>query len=83
VRDLKGSEQVWIKFRGKNCQKRKSHTPAIELVLRAIQGTEKGGEDFDSVPEVLETQVFVGGVLIVVVVRDGEGDHGNVATLLK
>jgi len=31
----------------------------------------------------LETEVFVGGVLVVVVVRDRKGDQGNVVTALE
>jgi hypothetical protein len=53
------------------------------LVLRIVQAAKKSGEDFDAVPEILETQVFVGGVLIVVVVRDGKGDYRNVVTALE
>jgi hypothetical protein len=49
------------------------------VVLSALQTAEKSGENFDAVPEILETEIFVRGVLIVVVVRDGEGDHGDVA----
>jgi hypothetical protein len=35
---------------------------------------EERGHGFDAVPEILQTQVFVGAVLIVIVVRDGNGD---------
>jgi hypothetical protein len=56
---------------------------SVCLVLRVRQAAEKGGEDFDAVPEILKAQVFVGGVLIVVVVRDGKGDDGTVVTLLE
>jgi hypothetical protein len=50
----------------------------VQLVRCALKAAEKGGEDFDAVPEILQAKVFVSGVLIVVVVRDGEGDDGNV-----
>jgi hypothetical protein len=53
------------------------------LVLRVIQACEKRSEDFDPVPNILEAYVFVRGVLIVVVIGDGEGDHGRVVALLK
>ena len=35
-----------------------------------LQPGKKRGEDFDAVPEILETEVFVRRVLIIVVVRD-------------
>ena len=53
------------------------------LVVRVIQTGKKGSEDFDAVPKILEAHVFVRGVLIVVVVGDGEGNHGRVVALLK
>ncbi len=34
----------------------------------------EGGHGFDAVPEVLQAEVFVGGVLVVVVVGDGDAD---------
>ena len=38
---------------------------------------EHGGEDDGAVPEVLEAQVLVRRVLVVVVVRDGQAQHGH------
>src|SRR5260370_22924218 len=35
---------------------------------------DEGGHGFDAVPEVLQAEVFVGGVLVVVVVGDGDAD---------
>jgi hypothetical protein len=32
---------------------------------------------FDSVPQVLQSQIFVGGVLIVVVINDRKSNYGN------
>src|SRR5260370_14066055 len=37
-----------------------------------------GGHGFDAVPEVLQAEVFVGGVLVVVVVGDGDADGTGV-----
>jgi hypothetical protein len=53
------------------------------LVLCVFQAAEKSGEDLDAIPQVLETKIFVRGVLVVVVVRDGKGDDGDVVALLK
>src|SRR4030081_900308 len=55
----------------------------MPLILRVLQSAEKGGENFEAVPEILEADVFVGGVLVVVVVRDGEGDDRDVVAVLE
>src|ERR1700737_2785668 len=39
---------------------------------------DEGGHGFDAVPEVLQAEVFVGGVLVVVVVGDGDADGWGV-----
>src|SRR5438270_11058598 len=44
---------------------------------------EETREDFDAIPEILQTDVLVGGVLIIVVVRDWQTDHWRVVRLLK
>src|ERR1043166_325354 len=53
------------------------------LVFRVLETAEERRENFDAVPEILETDVFVRGVLIVVVVRDWECDDGNIVALLE
>src|SRR5258707_7861527 len=39
---------------------------------------DEGGHGFDAVPEVLQAEVFVGGVLVVIVVGDGDADGAGV-----
>jgi len=43
----------------------------------------EGGKNIHAVPEILEPKIFVSGVLIVVVVRDREGNHGRFAGCFK
>ena len=43
---------------------------------------DEGGHGFDPVPEIFETKVFVGGVLVVVVIGDGYGDGASVGGAL-
>ena len=71
------------KHDGKDIKQINATEAASVLVVRVIQAGKKGSKHFDAVPKVLEAQVFVRGVLIVIVVGDGEGDHGHVAALLK
>ena len=53
------------------------------LVLRVFQPGKKRSENFDAVPEILETQIFVRGVLVVVVVGNWENDDWRFACLFK
>src|SRR5580692_7185511 len=43
---------------------------------------DEGGHGFDAVPEIFETKVFVGGMLVVVVIGDGYGDGASVGGAL-
>jgi len=47
-----------------------------------LQVTQDGGIDFNGVPQVLQAQVFVFAVLVVVVVRDGQNEHGSAGFFL-
>lgn len=44
----------------------------LPVLLRSGQDA---GEDLNSVPKILQAQVFVGAVLVVVMVHNGQADH--------
>ena|SRR5437868_2720877 len=46
-------------------------------VLLPIQIGEEGGVDFDALPEIAEAKIFIGGVLMIIVVDDGNADPGK------
>ena len=43
---------------------------------------EQRSHRFDSVPQILQTQILIGGVLIVVVIRDGDSDGARLCSAL-
>ena len=48
------------------------------LAQRSLRHGDSGGHGFDAVPEVLKAEVFVGGVLVIVVIGDGDADGAGV-----
>jgi hypothetical protein len=48
----------------------------VSKVLRLAEG-EEGSDREDSVPEVLQPQVFVFGVLVIIMVPERHGEQGN------
>src|SRR5258708_24751094 len=57
-----------------------ANTASVPLSLWARDSGhgDEGGHGFDAVPEVLQAEVFVGGMLVVVVVGDGDADGAGV-----
>ena len=47
------------------------HSMALPMSSASMRGVA-----VDAVPEILQPQVFVGGMLVVVVIGDGQADHG-------
>ena len=53
------------------------------ISCRSLHASEKSRKDFDTIPEILEAKILIGGVLVVVVVRDRECNHREILVTLK
>ena len=64
---------------------RKAHGEAPPALVRLIfvRPAEERGVNLDSVPEILQPQIFIGGVLVVIVIRDRESDDRRVVGCWK
>jgi hypothetical protein len=59
---------------------RKQH-PTLNLLTAVLR--DEHGVYFDGVPEVPNSQVLVGSMLVVVMIRDGQQDNGHIQYLLE
>src|SRR5690242_6893208 len=80
---------LWVRLAG-DCEAVSYPAYALESPVEAGQNR---GVDFDSTPQVAESYVFIGAVLVIVVVGDGDADpretqviedvHRNAAALRR